>query len=75
MPYLLAAGIVFAFLLGLLFMQVGGLAISAVSFLDRTSDYDAPLWFPYIKWETAPMRIIESSVPLYEVAEDLWKNR
>lgn len=74
-PYLLAAGIVLAFLLGLLFMKVGGLVIGFVSILDRTDEYDAPLWFPYFKWVTAPMRIIDCSISLHEMVFDQWKNR
>ncbi|RDZ44453.1 hypothetical protein C5B91_18055 [Haloferax sp. Atlit-10N] len=73
-PYLLAVGFVLASVLGLLFMKIGGFAIGAVSALDRTNAYDAPLWFPYFKWGTAPMRFIDSSISLYEMITDVWKN-
>jgi hypothetical protein len=69
-PYLLAAVFVLALVLGGLFMQVGGVVIGAVSFLERTGQYDPPAWYPYMKWGTAPMRLLDSTVSLYELFED-----
>lgn len=66
LPYLLAAGIVLAFVAGLVFMKIGGPVISVVSILDRQSEYDAPPWFPYVKWGTAPVRLLDNSISLYD---------
>jgi hypothetical protein len=74
-PYFLVAVFAIAFVLGALFMKVGGFAIGTVSFLDRTGEYDAPVWFPYLKWGTAPMRVLDSTISLYKLLEDAIKRR
>jgi len=66
LPYLLAAGIVVAFVVGLAFLKIGGPVINVVSFLDRQGQYDAPSWFPYVKWGTAPIRLLDSATPVYD---------
>jgi hypothetical protein len=75
LPYFIVAAFAVAFVLGALFMQFGGFAIGTVSFLDRTGEYEAPVWFPYIKWGTAPMRVLDSTISLYELLEDALKGR
>lgn len=66
LPYLLAAGIVIAFVAGLAFLKIGGPVISVVSVLDRQGQYDAPPWFPYVKWGTAPIRLLDSGTSVYD---------
>lgn len=56
-------------------MHVGGFAISAVSFVDRTTEYDAPVWFSTVKWATLPVRLLDSGLSIYEFSEDYWDRK
>lgn len=72
LPIITMVSFVILLLLGIVFMQVGGIAISAVSFVDRTTEYDAPMWFSTIKWATLPVRLLDSSLSIYEFSEEHW---
>ncbi len=56
-------------------MKIGGIAIGAVSILDEHSDYEAPVWFPYVKKGSMPLRAVDSATSLYDAGEGVWKDR
>lgn len=62
-------------LIGVVVMHVGGIPISAVSFVDRTTEYDAPVWFSTVKWGTLPVRVLESGLSIAEFSESLWDRK
>lgn len=69
-PFVTVVGFVILLLIGIVFMQVGGIAITAVSFVDRTTEYDAPVWFSTVKWATLPVRLLDSGLSIYEFSEE-----
>jgi len=62
MRYIILGFVIF----GVTFVHIGGAVIGAVSLLDRFTAFTPPLWFPHLKWMTAPMRILETGLTLYE---------
>lgn len=62
MRYIILGFVIF----GVVFMHIGGAVIGGVSLIDRFTAFTPPLWFPHLKWATAPMRILETGLMLYE---------
>lgn len=75
LPILTMVGFVILLLLGIVFMHVGGIAISAVSFVDRTTEYDAPVWFSTVKCATLPVRLLDSGLSIYKFSEEHWDRK
>jgi len=68
-PSVIIVGIVVCMMFGLLFMQIGGPIISVVSILDKTDQFDTPLWFSYVKWGTVPLRLFENATSILNLSE------